>query len=194
GPRPPRPPPPQPQPPPRAPGPPAAGGGIWGVWHATTDLSINLPIGDYQEGRATNLAFNRWGFDLTGSVTYLNLDNGREASLAVGFTTHLENDDTNYSSGNEFHLEWGLSQSLPFGLSIGLAGYHYHQIEDDSGPGAPNGGFEGRVTALGPALTYTFQAGQTPITLKARYYREFNTKNRLRGDVGFVGVVVPLGL
>jgi len=144
-------------------------------WHWTANTAINIPVGDYEKGRATNMAFNRWGFDLTGALTYLNPSTGFEASLAAGLTFHLENEDTDYDTGNEFHLEAGVSQTFPNGLTVGIAGYHYDQIQDDSGSGAPAGGFRGRVSAVGPALTYNTQLGNLPITLNALHHREFNT-------------------
>ena len=165
-----------------------------GFWHWTASAAVNVPVGDYQKGRATNLAFNRWGLDLTGALTWLNTENGRELSLAAGYTTHWENEDTDYDSGDEVHLEAGLSQSLPNGLTLGLVGYYYEQVEDDSGAGAPEGGFRGRVAAFGPSVAWQGTPGGVPLTLRARYYKEFDVRNRPEGDAFYLGLVVPLGL
>lgn len=54
-----------------------------------------------------------------------------------------------------------------------LNGYHYQQLSGDSGSGATLGDFKGRVTAIGPGLSGSFQAGPVPVTVSLRYFREF---------------------
>ena len=53
---------------------------------------------------------------------------------------------------------------------------------------------KGRVTALGPDVTYTFMCGKTPILTELKYFREFDVENRLTGDAGFLNVTVPLSV
>ena len=76
-------------------------------------------------------------------------------------------------------------------LAAGLSGYHYAQIEADSGT-APRD-FKGQATALGPALNYNFLAGQRPVALKAKILKEFNTRNRLEGTAALAQLAIPLG-
>ncbi len=163
-------------------------------WHWTVSGALNIPIGDYDEDRSANFAFNRWGVDTTGGVTYLDLGTGWEASMAAGLTFNGENKDTDYDSGTEFHLEAGVSKTFQNGLMLGLAGYYYNQITDDEGPGAPPDGFQGEVSAIGPALAYTLDVKGIPIVLKGRYYHEFNADNRLEGDAAFIGLIMPLAV
>ncbi len=163
-------------------------------WHWTVYSALNIPIGDYDEDRSANFAFNRWGLDTTGAVTYLDLATGWEASLAAGLTFNGENDDTDYDSGTEFHLEAGVSKTFQNGLMLGLTGYYYNQVTDDEGSGAPSDGFRGEVAAVGPALAYTLTVKGIPIVLKARYYREFNVDNRLEGDAAFISFTMPLAV
>ena len=89
-------------------------------WHWTLTAALNVPIGDYDEDRLANFSFNRWGLDTTGAVTYLDLVSGWEASVAAGLTFNGENDDTDYDSGTEFHLEAGVSKTFQNGLMLGL--------------------------------------------------------------------------
>ena len=163
-------------------------------WHWTVFGALNIPIGDYDDDRSVNFAFNRWGLDTTGAVTYLDLSTGWEASLAAGATFNGENSDSDYDSGTEFHLEVGVSKTFQNGLMLGLAGYYYNQMTDDEGAGAPSDGFQGEVAAIGPALAYTLNVKGIPIVLKARYYREFNANNRLEGDVAFISFTMPLAV
>jgi len=154
---------------------------------------LNVPIGAYDRSNLVNMGFNRWAADLTGSATWLDPKSGFEVSLAAGFTFNGENPDTNYKTGTEFHLEGAVMKHFSKAFAIGVAGYHYQQITGDSGSGALLGAFKGEVSAIGPNLTYNFQVGGVPVLTSVRWLHEFNAKNRLEGDAGFVTVTVPLG-
>lgn len=167
-------------------------GGTGGNWHWTGTLSVNVPIGDYSAERLTNVAFNRWGVDGTAALTWLDPVSGWEASLAAGLTWNGENPDTDYDTGEEAHLEAALSRSFASGLTLGLNGYHYRQITDDSGDGALLGGFRGEVSALGPSIAFTAAPGGWPVAAEARFYREFDAVNRTEGDALFLTLVAPL--
>ncbi len=43
-----------------------------GDFHWTANVSLNVPIGDYQEGELANLSFNRWAGDFTLAGTWFN--------------------------------------------------------------------------------------------------------------------------
>jgi hypothetical protein len=163
-------------------------------WHWTLSGAVNVPIGDYDENRSVNFAFNRWGLDTTGALTYLDPGTGWEASVTPGITFNGENDDDDYDSGTEFHFEVGISKTFQNGLMLGLVGYYYNQITDDDGAGAPADGFRGEVSAIGPALAYTLTVKGIPLILKARYYREFDAENRVEGDVAYIGLTMPLAI
>jgi len=164
-----------------------------GNWHWSLNALLNVPIGPWDTDSITNLAFHHWGLDTTAAVTWLDTTRGHEISVAAGFTFNWENPDTDYRTGTEFHVEWALIQHLSKTFSIGLAGYHYQQVTGDSGAGATLGDFEGRVTALGPVVNYTFLLGKTPIMTQLEYLREFDAENRAEGDMGMLNVTVPLG-
>lgn len=164
-----------------------------GNWHWSLNALLNVPIGPWDNDSITNLSFNHWGLDATGAVTWLDPAKGHEISVAAGFTFNWENPDTDYRTGTEFHVEWALIQHLSKTLSIGLAGYHYQQVTGDSGAGAVLGDFEGRVTALGPVLTYAFQLGKIPVSTQLEYMHEFDAENRAEGDMGMLNITMPLG-
>lgn len=164
-----------------------------GNWHWSVGLLYNAPIGYWEKGRASSTGFNRSSIDTTAAITWLDPKVGLELSGAVGLTYNFENPATNYKTGNELHLEWAAMQHFSKTLSVGLVGYHYQQVTGDSGSGAVLGGFEGRVTALGPSVNYTFVVGKTPVHASLKYMKEFNTRNRLEGgDVGFLNFAIPL--
>jgi hypothetical protein len=165
-----------------------------GNWHWNVGLLVNTPIGYWKKGNLSNIGFNRWAFDTSAAVTWLDPARGLEISGAAGFTFNVENPATDYKTGTEFHLEWALVQNFSKSFGIGIAGFHYQQITGDSGAGAALGDFEGRVTALGPVVNYNFNWRQIPISTGFRYFRDFNVKNRLQGDVFLFTASMPLSV
>jgi hypothetical protein len=165
-----------------------------GNWHWNVGALLNVPVGPWDTASISNLSFHRWALDTSTSVTYLDAKRGHELSMTAGVTFNGENPATDYKTGTEFHVEWAVMQHVSKTLAFGLAGYHYQQITGDSGPGARIGGFEGRVTALGPDLTYTFLCGKIPISTELKYFREFDAENRLTGDAGLLTISMPLSV
>lgn len=153
--------------------------------------SVFIPVGSYQLGRIANLSSNRWAVDVGGAYTMANFRGGRELSGILGFTFNGENEDTNYDSGNELHLELAGIQHLPNHWSAGIVGYYYNQVTPDSGGPAVIGDFEGKVAAIGPELNYQFQT-KHPVSVDLRWYHEFSSQNRLEGDGIFLTISVPL--
>jgi hypothetical protein len=166
-------------------------------WHGENHdyllaASVNVPVGDYEVGRLANVSLNRWATDITAAGTWLFPEENIELSLATGITFNGENNDTNYDTGNEFHIETAAFYQVIPSFSVGLNGYHYQQITGDSGAGAVDGNFKGRVTGLGPGMSGTFNAGPLPVSASLRYFHEFNVKNRLEGDAVWLTLTIPL--
>ncbi|MGE0053433.1 MAG: transporter [Hyphomicrobium sp.] len=165
-----------------------------GNWHWNMGTLLNVPIGFWEKGNLANIGFNRWAVDVTGAATYLNPTTGLEVSGALGFTFNGENHTTDYKTGTEFHLEGAVVQNLSKTFGIGINGYFYDQVSGDSGAGARLGPFEGRVAALGPVVNWTFQLGKIPVSTSWRYFHEFDAKNRLEGDAGYINLTMPLSV
>ena len=155
-------------------------------------FSVNIPAGDYDVGRLSNVAINYWAADITAAGTWLFPKSQVELSGATGFTFNDENDDTEYETGTEFHLEGAAYYQFSQTFSAGLNAYYYNQLTADSGDGAVLGDLEGEVTAIGPGLSGTFMVGPAPVSVSFRYYSEFVVKNRLKGEAAWLTVFVPL--
>jgi hypothetical protein len=164
----------------------------FGNFHWQNNVLVNVPIGDYDPDRLTNLAFHRWAADVSSSLTWLDPKVGLDLSATVGFTFNGKNPANDYHSGDEFHFEWGAVQHFNEQFSAGIVGYFYNQITPDSGAGATLGGFEGRVAGIGASLGYNFKVGALPVSTQLRYFHEFDVKNRLQGDAALVSVSMPL--
>ena len=159
---------------------------------ASVNVPANVPARDYDDGRLANVAMNRWAGDITVAGTWLFPQENVELSGATGITFNGKNDDTDYRTGTEFHLEASVFYQFTPAFSAGLNGYHYQQLTEDSGQGAELGSFKGRVTALGPGLSGTFQVGPIPVSVSLRYFHEVDEKNRLQGSAGWLTVTIPL--
>jgi hypothetical protein len=164
-----------------------------GFFHWKLTGMVNIPVGSYAKADLVNMGFNRWAADVTGAMTYLNTTSGLEVSLAPGITFNGENPDTRYRTGTEFHVEGAVMQHVSKSFAFGVTGYHYRQITGDGGAGAVLGSFKGRVSAVGPNLTYNFQVGKVPVLTSFRFLHEFDAKNRLPGNAAIFTLTVPLG-
>jgi hypothetical protein len=163
-----------------------------GNWHWTVGTLVNTPTGYWQRGNLANIGFGRWAVDVNGAFTWLDPTIGLEVSSAAGFTFNGENDETNYKTGTEFHYEFAVVQNFSQKFGIGVNGYFYDQVSADSGSGARLGAFEGRVAAVGPVANLNFTIGELPVSTSLKYFHEFDVKNRLEGDSGFITLTMPL--
>lgn len=161
-----------------------------GRLHFTAGTNLYVPTGEYHEDDALNAGRNYWAIEPNAAFTYLNDQNGREFSAALGWTFNDENPATDYDTGDELHLEWAAIQHLSKYAYVGVAGYAYQQTSGDSGSGATLGSFKGKVLAVGPVVGVTLPLSDAhSLMLNLRYYDEFDTENRLEGDALFVTAI-----
>ncbi|EHR04934.1 SphA family protein [Bradyrhizobium sp. WSM471] len=152
-----------------------------GVHNYMAYVTGNVPVGDYDPTRIPNIGLGHGAIDIGGAYTYFNPAAGNEISGVVGLTYNFKNPDTQYQSGINFHFDWGASHYLTKQLFVGLAGYAYQQIADDSGQNPILGGFRSRVFGLGPQIGYSFPIGDMQGSLSLRGYGEFGAANRPSG-------------
>jgi hypothetical protein len=141
----------------------------------------DIPVGDYNPIRLANIGLGHGAIDAGGAYTYLNTATGNEFSGVAGFTYNFKNPDTQYRNGIDFHFDWGASHYLSNQLFVGLAGYAYQQITDDSGQNPILAGFRSRVLGVGPQIGYLFPVGGVQGFLGLRAYGEFDATNRASG-------------
>ncbi|WP_334272998.1 SphA family protein [Bradyrhizobium symbiodeficiens] len=98
-----------------------------------------------------------------------------------GLTYNFKNPDTQYQSGIDFHLDWGVSQFLSKQVFVGFVGYAYQQVTDDFGQPAVLGSFRSRVLGVGPQIGYIFPIGSNQAFLGLKGYGEFDAANRPSG-------------
>jgi len=151
-----------------------------------------IPTGVYDPDRVAFIGLSRPGVDLKAADTYLDPKIGTEFSGAVGMTFNANNGITDYQTGTELHVEAAVIQHFKLEsktieeFQAGVGGYVYQQLTGDGGSGDRVGPFRGRTVALGPIVGYTFKVGETPITLNARWFHEFEVENRGERRLGLL--------
>ena len=142
--------------------------------------AIFVPTGGYDDDKVVNIGLNRWGFDTTLSTTYFNLETGTELSLAPGILFNTENNDTDYDTGTEFHIDVTVNQFLSETFALGLRGYYYNQISDDSG--GRLGGFQGESGGLGPGFVWFPKSGGGDIAILGKWIHDIDATRRFESD------------
>ncbi|AGA91314.1 protein involved in meta-pathway of phenol degradation [Thioflavicoccus mobilis 8321] len=148
-------------------------------WHVTLGLDINLPTGRYDKNDPTNsIGSNYWSVEPIAAFTYLN-DAGLEVSVKAMYNFKTENDETDYRSGDDIHLDYLISQHRgPWAFGIG--GYYLAQTESDRQNGQRVGpdGTRAQVIAFGPALRYDYKG----MSFIGTWNHETAVENYFQGD------------
>ncbi|MCE5324354.1 transporter [bacterium] len=160
--------------------------------HKLAQFVVYVPSGNYNVERLVNSGLNRWAIEFDYWYTFLDPKTGVEIDLAPGYTIPFRNPDTDYTSGQELHVDYAALKRFPNKLGAGLTGYALWQTTPDSGPGARLGGFKGRTFGIGPLITYDAQAGNTTITLIGKFITELDTQHRFEGNSGWLELALTL--
>jgi hypothetical protein len=171
-----------------------------GNLHYSTGLTIYAPTGDYETAsinvqertvQVLNAGKNVWSFQPFFAATWFVPERGFEASGAISLLFSEENDATDYQTAPAIQLEGAVVQRFRSGWGVGLAGYTYQQLDDDSGAGAEftrialgASSLRAEVSGVGPLVTYE---GGTLLgadaSLKLKYTHEFAAKRRFESDI-----------
>ncbi|MGX9389461.1 SphA family protein [Nitrobacteraceae bacterium UC4446_H13] len=150
-----------------------------GVHNEMVYITGNIPSGTYDSSRLANLSPGFVAWDAGVGYTYFDPKSGHEFSVVGGFTYSLPNHSLQYQNGIDFHVDWAASQFVSKNVQIGVVGYLYQQITDDSGPGARLGGFRGRAIGIGPQIGFVFplsEGYQGYLNIKG--YKDLDVENR----------------
>ncbi len=159
-----------------------------GNFHPSVAADLVLPTGSYRADRALNTGGNVYSFRPIFAFTYLQ-PGAIEVSSKITYTFNGRNSNTDYRSGQLFHMDYSVSYPVTDKLRLGANGYLLKQTTDDRQRGeAVNGdGFRGQVFAIGPMAHY--QMGSIGLDLKL--VKEFEAKNRAEGTSFWARAVMP---
>ncbi|KRQ03035.1 SphA family protein [Bradyrhizobium manausense] len=150
-----------------------------GVHNELVYLTGNIPSGTYDSSRLANLSFGFPAIDAGAGYTYLDPKSGHEFSIVGGLTYNFTNSALRYQNGIDFHLDWAASQFVSKTVHVGIAGYYFQQITDDSGPGARLGGFRGMSVGIGPQIGFMIPMSEGyQGYLNIRGYKDLEVENR----------------
>ena len=167
--------------------------------HYSVGMSVFVPTGNYDLATvdissgtidALSNGKNVWSFQPVISSTYFDPGTGFEVSGAASVLFSTRNKATDYQTAPAFMLEAAALQHFKSGWAVGLTGYSYQQLEDDSGSGAAATraalgaqSLKARVSGLGPIVT--FSGGKVfgkSTNFKLKYTHEFDAKRRFESD------------
>ena len=144
--------------------------------------SVIVPTGAYDKNDLVNLGRNYWSFDTIGALTWLDPKLGTEVSIAPGIMFNTKNNDTDYKTGDEFHVDFVVNQFLMETFAVGLRGYYYKQITGDSGNGARLGDFKSESLGIGPGFAWMPSFAKGDFTLLGKWVRDVQSENRFDSD------------
>ena len=153
---------------------------------------IVAPVGSYDADDIANTGLNYWTFETDVAATYFNQDTGQDYSVVVGYGYNTENNDTDYKTGDEFHVDLALNQFLTESFGIGINAFFFRQLSGDSGDGAILGGFKGEASGIGPAIYYQRKVFNHDVAFTLKWLSEFEVENRLEGDHIFASFQLSL--
>jgi hypothetical protein len=156
--------------------------------HVTTGMTVYSDLGSYDVNRIINLGRNYWSLDTIASFTWLDPKTGHEFSITGGFLFNTTNPDTDYQTGTEFHTDVALAQHFPGNIAVGLIGYYYNQLSDDTGAllgtlPVGSGGFQGSSVGLGLAFSVGAKVGGQALTFTGKFLQDLDNTNRFDTDL-----------
>ena len=144
-------------------------------------ITGDIPVGDYDSSRLSNIGIGHAAFDGGGGYTYFDQKTGHEFSAVGGFTYNFVNPSTNYQNGVDFHLDMAAAQFLSKQWLVGAVGYLYDQVTSDRGSAPILGPVQSRVAGVGPQIGYIFPINGMQGYLNFKTYFEFDHHDRPDG-------------
>ena len=153
--------------------------------HVDALFGIYAPSGKFEKGRLANEGLGYWTFEPGVLITYLGQKNGLEFTTYIGADFNTQNTETDYTSGDVFHIDATMAQHLPLGrgvIGVGANGFYLQQLTGDSGSGAHLGSFKEMTAGVGPVLSYTAQFEKTTFAAELKWLPQLGTDKTLEGD------------
>lgn len=148
-------------------------------WDAVFGVGAHMPTGYTDKDEMAAPGKNYWTIQTAlGGTWYFDDARTWSASAVARYEVHTKNRRDNYTSGDDFHIEWGLGKAMSDSVELGLAGYMAWQVKKDSGRGKPSRErYQGY--AVGPEIQYAWQSAGVFFSLRSLY--EFGVQNGAEG-------------
>jgi hypothetical protein len=145
-------------------------------FHLIGALDFMAPTGSYDKTDPSSIGQNYWTIAPIIAPTYIT-DGGFEVSGKFQYFFNTKNKDTQYTSGNEFLLDYLVGQHVG-NWNFGLNGFIHKQLTDDEVNGVTVKDNLAQVVSVGPAIQYNYKN----MFFNAKYQWDTSVKNGPEGQ------------
>ncbi|MGS1106852.1 SphA family protein [Achromobacter anxifer] len=153
--------------------------------HYVVGLDMYAPTGEYDRKDPSSLGKNYWTAQPVFALSRISPD-GFNADLKVMYDFNFTNSATDTRSGQALHADYALGWGVGKGWVLGVGGYAFQQVTDDSGPNSAAG--RARAFGVGPSVRYMNEKGWL---FTAKWQQDFKVKNRPEGAQLYVKLGIP---
>jgi hypothetical protein len=142
-------------------------------------VDVFTPTGSYDKNSLFNPGRNIWSIAPWYAFTACPFERV-EISAKMLYFFNQKNSATDYDSGNEINIDYNIGYNITPEWQVGLNGYAYKQVQDDTQNGkvVSVNGNRGQVLAVGPGIKYQTKA----VGLVMKWQHETMVENRAKGD------------
>ena len=155
--------------------------------HSIVALDIFAPTGRFNKTDMTNIGRNYWAIQPVYTASYID-PAGWNADFKMMYDFNFKNTDTDYKSGQEFHVDYSLGYGVKQNWVVGVGGYAYKQTTNDEHNGVKLHGNKGQAFAIGPSIKYDNGKG---MFVTAKWQKEMNVENRAEGHAFWIKALLP---
>ena len=151
-------------------------------WHFSKNMHLigtvdfMAPTGSYDKTDPSTIGRNYWTIAPILAPTYIS-DGGFEVSGKFQYFFNTKNSDTQYTSGNEFLLDYLVGQHVG-NWNFGVNGFIHKQLTDDESNGVTVQNNSIQTVSVGPAVQYNYKN----MFFNAKYQWDTSVKNGPEGQ------------
>lgn len=126
--------------------------------HVIAALDVIAPTGEYDRNDLANIGRHYWDIQPLVAISYV-APVGLNVDAKIMYDINTKNTATDYTSGQELHIDYAVGRGLGNGWVLGVGGYVYQQTTDDRQNGQRIDDYKGHALAVGPSIKYSNNAG-----------------------------------
>ena len=156
-----------------------------GDFQFNTMFNVWAPSGSYEKTQIDNVGLGYWTFEPMLAFGWLSSTIGTEVSVFTAIDFNTKNTESDYQSGDIFHVDATVAQHLPLAggfLGVGATAFYLKQINGDSGSGAVLGDFKVETYGVGPTISYVHAIGKSMLIVDGSWLPQTHSDNTTKGD------------
>lgn len=164
-------------------------------WHgdrydAVAAAGVWTPNGGTSGPAAAGKGFWTGMFTL-GGTTWLDEEKLWSVSALARYETNSRKRQADIRPGDDFHIEWGVARNVNKTTELGVSGYCFWQVTDDTGTGVAAPVLKDRYLSIGPEINWVHK--KSGLAFQLRYHVEFEARNRPEGHNVVFNIIKVLG-